>query len=85
MTLSRGEGGSELDVTMTLIFPVIVWTCPLNFIISAHLTVDLHNSRCSLAVASSSQTYSLALALQSTCMHETADFSEVNAKYLSLA
>ena len=26
---SRG-GGSELNVTMMLIFPVIVWTCPLT-------------------------------------------------------
>ena len=23
-------GGSELNVTMTLIFPIIVWTCPLK-------------------------------------------------------
>ena len=29
MTL-RGEGGPTLSVTMTLIFPKIVWTCPLT-------------------------------------------------------
>ena len=28
--VKSGGGGSELNVTMTLIFPVIVWTCPLN-------------------------------------------------------
>ena len=26
----KSGGGSKLNVTMTLIFPVIVWTCPLN-------------------------------------------------------
>ena len=26
--VKSGGGGSELNVTMTLIFPVIVWTCP---------------------------------------------------------
>ena len=25
-----GGGGHALSVTMTLIFPKIVWTCPLN-------------------------------------------------------
>ena len=29
MTL-RGGGGPTLSVTMTLIFPKIVWTCPLS-------------------------------------------------------
>ena len=29
MTL-RGGGGPTLSVTMTLIFPKIVWTCPLT-------------------------------------------------------
>ena len=28
--VKSGGGGSELNVTMTLIFPVIVWTCPLT-------------------------------------------------------
>ena len=29
--VKSGRGGeSELNVTMTLIFPVIVWTCPLG-------------------------------------------------------
>ena len=31
MTL-RGGGGPTLSVTMTLIFPKIVWTCPLCMI-----------------------------------------------------
>ena len=28
--VKRGEGGLALSVTMTLIFPKIVWTCPLS-------------------------------------------------------
>ena len=28
--VKSGGGGSELNVTMTLIFPIIVWTCPLT-------------------------------------------------------
>ena len=30
MTLRGGGGGPTLSVTMTLIFPKIVWTCPLT-------------------------------------------------------
>ena len=30
MTLRGGGGGPTLSVTMTLIFPKIVWTCPLR-------------------------------------------------------
>ena len=30
MTLRGGGGGPTLSVTMTLIFPKIVWTCPLK-------------------------------------------------------
>ena len=26
----KGGGGSELNVTMTLIFPIVVWMCPLR-------------------------------------------------------
>ena len=34
MTLRGGEGGPTLSVTMTLIFPKIVWTCPLTFTVT---------------------------------------------------
>ena len=33
MTLRGGGGGPTLSVTMTLIFPKIVWTCPLKLIL----------------------------------------------------
>ena len=35
-----GGGGPAISVTMTLIFPKIVWTCPLTFIAVSKFMTD---------------------------------------------
>ena len=40
--VKSGGGGSELNVTMTLIFPVIVWMCPLSNKLSYVKTMQVY-------------------------------------------